>query len=317
MIGKPKLSVGLPVYNGEHYLRQALDSLVGQDFQDFELIISDNASTDGTAEICREYAARDKKIRYLRSDTNRGVTWNFRNVLDVAQGEYFKWAAHDDECHPTMLRRCVEVMDKADSSVMVVYPCFEFIDEAGAVIMQNVDPTWDRVETSAAAPHQRLAHVIRRNFFGQAIYGIVRTEALRRTTQFGRIAPDWIKLAELAMLGKILVVPEVLFRLRRHGGNSAEQYQQWQALLTWHDPNAKKRAPRISYTTAVTLEYVKAVRHLPLPAVEKLMCSAVALTVLPKRVIWTRLLSSSGPMRIRLQAMTGWKWLSRVGASSK
>ncbi len=314
---KPKLSVGLPVYNGEKYLRQALDSLLGQDFEDFELIISDNASTDGTAAICREYAARDKKVRYLRTETNRGVTWNFRNVLEVAQGQYFKWAAHDDECCPTMFRRCVEVIDQADPTVALVYPRFEFIDDAGAVIMQQIDPNWDRVETSAPTPHQRMAHVIQRNFFGQAIYGIVRTDYLRRVTLFGKIAPDWIKLAELAMLGNILVVPEVLFRLRRHGGNSAEQCLQWQALLTWHDPSAAGRPPRISYTTAVTLEYFKAVCHLPLPPIEKIKCGAVALTALPARVIWFRVLRVSGPVRIWLQSVTGWKWLSRVGASSK
>ena len=314
---KPKLSVGLPVYNGERYLRQALDSLVSQDFDDFELIISDNASTDGTAEICRDYASRDKRIRYLRVEENRGVTWNFRRVLEVAEGKYFKWAAHDDECYPTMLRRCVEVMDQADSSVMLVYPRFEFIDEAGAVIMTKVDPNWDRVETTARMPHQRMAHVIWRNFFGQAIYGIIRTDYLRRTTPFGKITPDWIKLAELSMLGHILEVPEVLFRLRRHGGNSAAQFQQWQELLAWHEPGAGANSPRVSYQTAIVMEYLKAVRHLRLPLMEKLLCFRVALTTLPSRRIWFKLLRVSGSARIWLQGMTGWRWLSRTGASSK
>ena len=317
-MAKPRLSIGLPVYNGERYLRQAIESMLAQDFTDFELIISDNASTDSTEEICRTCAARDKRVRYLRSETNRGVTWNFRYVLEVAGGEYFKWAAHDDECLPTMLRRCMEMMERADASVVLVYPHFDFIDDNGVATMTRVDPKWDRVDTVSRSPHKRMRHVIWRNYFGQAIYGIVRTEALRRTTLFGRIAPDWIKLAELAMLGKIVEVPEVLFRLRRHEGNSAAQYQHFQELLAWHDPNVKKQAPpKMSYNTAIVMEYFRAVCHMRLPMIEKIMCSLVALTTLPSRRMWFKILRYSGPIRIRLQSVTGWSWLSRTGVSPK
>ncbi len=314
---KPRLSIGLPVYNGEKYLRRCLDSLLGQDFEDFELIISDNASTDGTEGICRLFAKENNRIRYYRSDKNQGATWNFQRVLDLAEGRYFKWAAHDDECHPTMFRRCVEVFEQADPSVALVYPLFEFIDETGAVVMRNVKPEWDRVETSARTPHQRLAHVIWRNYFGQAIYGVMRTDYLRQTTSYGRIAPDWIKLAELAMLGKILEVPEVLFRLRRHEANTAAQFKNWRDLLAWHDPSRKKRSPAVPYSVAIVLEYFKAVRHSPLPPLEKLFCGGLALTEFPLRCAYSKVLRASGPVRIRLREMTGWKWLSRISASSK
>jgi len=314
---KPKLSIGLPVYNGEKYLERALDSLLGQDFKDFELIISDNASTDGTAEICKAYANRDHRIRYFRNEENRGATWNHRYVLDLAEGQYFKWAAHDDECYPAMLRRCVEVLDQADPSVALVYPRFEFINEAGEGIMKNVDPNWDRVATTARTPHQRLAHVIWRNYFGQGIYGIVRVEFLRQASPYGRIVPDWIKMAEMAMLGKIIEVPEVLFRMRRHGDNTAVQFKHWRDLLAWHDPSQKRRSPLVPYEMVIVMEYVKAVRHTPLPLIEKLLCEGLALGTLPSRMIWFKLLRMSGSVRIWLQAMTGWKWLSRTGASSK
>jgi len=92
----PKVSIGMPVYNGEPYIREALDSLLAQTFTDFELIISDNASTDNTESICREYAAKDPRIRYIRQPENRGAIANFKFVLDQARGEYFMWAAHDD-----------------------------------------------------------------------------------------------------------------------------------------------------------------------------------------------------------------------------
>src|SRR4051794_3298661 len=92
----PKLSIGLPVYNGENFLAHAVDSILAQDFRDFELIISDNASTDRTAEICRGYAESDPRVRYVRFETNQGGSRNFCYVFELARGEYFKWAAHDD-----------------------------------------------------------------------------------------------------------------------------------------------------------------------------------------------------------------------------
>lgn len=92
----PRVSIGMPVYNGEKYIRETLDSLLVQTFTDFELIISDNGSTDGTEAICRVYAERDSRIRYVRQRENRGMMFNYLFVLDEARGEFFMWASHDD-----------------------------------------------------------------------------------------------------------------------------------------------------------------------------------------------------------------------------
>ena len=100
---RPRVSIGLPVYNGENFLEFALDSILGQTFQDFELIISDNASTDATESICRRYAAKDSRIRYYRNPNNQGAAQNYNRVFALARGEYFKWAAHDDVCKPNYL----------------------------------------------------------------------------------------------------------------------------------------------------------------------------------------------------------------------
>jgi glycosyltransferase involved in cell wall biosynthesis len=108
----PRVSIGMPVYNGEPYMREALDALLAQTFTDFELIISDNASTDRTEEICREYAAKDRRIRYVRQKTNRGATANFQYVLDEAVGEYFMWAAHDDWWDPLFIEVCMSILQK-------------------------------------------------------------------------------------------------------------------------------------------------------------------------------------------------------------
>ena len=119
----PKVSIGMPVYNGDKFIFEALDSLLAQTFADFELIVSDNASTDRTEAICREYAARDTRIRYIRQSENRGATANFQFVLDEAVGEYFMWAAADDEWLPTFILECCTLLAKDASIGFVVSKC--------------------------------------------------------------------------------------------------------------------------------------------------------------------------------------------------
>jgi len=108
-IKKPTVSIGMPVYNGEKYIREALDSLLSQTYSDFELIISDNASTDSTQAICEEYASRDSRIRYVRQAENMGGLYNFQYVLDEAAGEYFMWAAHDDVFYSSHLEKLIDI----------------------------------------------------------------------------------------------------------------------------------------------------------------------------------------------------------------
>ena len=108
----PRLSIGLPVYNGENYLAESLDALLGQTYEDFELIISDNASTDGTADICHSYAKQDSRIRYIRQRQNIGCAPNHNYLVDEARGELFKWASDDDLYARDMIRLCVEALDE-------------------------------------------------------------------------------------------------------------------------------------------------------------------------------------------------------------
>ena len=152
----PKVSIGMPVYNGANYVRGSVQSLLGQDYEDFELIISDNASTDETESICRELAESDRRIQYFRNDRNLGASRNYNNVFRLARGQFFKWAAHDDECHPTMFRRCVEVLERAPDRVTMVYPLAELIDEQGKTLRSPLD----RIELRDPRRHRRLAHLL-------------------------------------------------------------------------------------------------------------------------------------------------------------
>jgi glycosyltransferase involved in cell wall biosynthesis len=145
----PRLSIGLPVYNGERYLRFTLDSLVNQTFRDFELIISDNASTDGTKAICQEYAARDPRIRYYRNHENIGAAKNFNLVFQMARGELFKWAASDDVLSPDFLEQCINWLD-CHPEVILSYSKVDRINSSG-----ELEGTYDyamRVNANRPAP---------------------------------------------------------------------------------------------------------------------------------------------------------------------
>ena len=117
---KPRVTIGMPVYNGAALVGAALESILAQTLTDFELIISDNASTDATAEVCRSYAAKDRRIRYYRNEKNLGAAPNFNRVVELATNgvPYFKWAAHDDVIAPTFLEKCARVLDAAPQSVV-------------------------------------------------------------------------------------------------------------------------------------------------------------------------------------------------------
>jgi len=303
----PKVSIGLPVYNGEQYVKQAVDSICNQDFGDFELIISDNASTDATADICKTFAAKDKRIRYLRNEKNIGAAPNYKKVFDLSGGEFFKWCSHDDVCHPSFLRRCLETFNNAPPSVVLVYPLCELIDEFGRVFGQAID----RVQTRATRPHRRLARVIRRVSYAYPVWGLIRGQYLRKTRLTGFVCYwDAVLLAELSLFGEIWEVPEVLLQQRCHPGNSVaicfgEQGKQVsadfskaskqirQALLEWTDPSNTRKRIWLPVHEERCLEYLKRVYYAPLPAFEKVLCYLTVLTV----SYWSRFAKRAGMLK--------------------
>lgn len=218
-LSAPHVSLCLPVYNGQRFLREAIDSLLAQTYGNFELIITDNGSTDQTEGICREYAAKDSRICYLRSPENRGPAWNFNRGVDAARGEYFKWAAADDVCDPAFLGRCIEVMAR-DPSVVLCYPQTRIIDEHGKVLEEYRY----RLATDSPVPHERFRALVRvdhRRHGAFEIFGLMRASALRQTPLFERYArADSVLLVRLALLGRFHEVKEYLFYNRDHSDRS-------------------------------------------------------------------------------------------------
>ncbi len=214
----PLLSIGLFVYNGERFIRKALDSLLSQTFTDFELIISDNASTDQTADICQEYAARDERIRFYRSDTNRGAGWNVRRVYFLATGKYFKWAACDDICKPEFLERCIEALE-SDPSIVVAHSKTTVIDENGKFLE---DYHWP-LTTDSPDPLVRWRDLLLNDHMCYQIFGVMRMDALKQLPPQGSyVNSDGVLLAQMGLLGKFYEVPDYLFISTRHSGQSSK-----------------------------------------------------------------------------------------------
>lgn len=265
----PKVSIGLPVYNGERYLRAAVDSILSQDYTDFELIISDNASTDATEAICREYAARDGRIRYHRNEVNLGAAGNHNHSLALARGPFFKWASHDDVLLPGFLRRCVEVFDPAPSSVVLVAPKSEIIDEHGGKTGIPVES----LDARQSQPSERVALVLGRVFWAPALFGLYRTEALKKTGLIRAFfATDYVLLVEMSLLGEIWEVPEVLFQRRFHPGVSTRINRNWRELQAWFDPSQKGFKRFIPPYTRLALEFLSSMKRIPMAPGERLRC---------------------------------------------
>ena len=263
-----RVSIGLTVYNGEEFLEETLMSFRNQTFSDYELIISDNASMDRTAEISRSFGIEDDRIRYHCNETNLGLAGNHNRVLALAQGEYFKWAAADDLCRPTYLARCVEVLDN-DPTVVLAYPKTLFIDATGKSLDIH-DPGWD---LRSNEPQERLRRVISSCHWMNAIVGLTRTSSLKRT----RLMPaysggDYRVLGELSLLGKIYEIPEVLFERRIHPGSTSQHEacgmnpdSRW-LIRWWTGTDAKVSMPRWS----LSLDHFRTIVRSELPLKHKL-----------------------------------------------
>lgn len=278
----PRLSIGLPVFNGARYLEYTLESILGQTFADFELLISDNASTDGTGELCRAFAAKDKRIKYFRNARNIGATQNWYRVLDLASAEYFASAAHDDIYEPDYMRRCIEVLE-SDPTTLVCYSKTKIIDEAGAVKC-TLDVA---VDTTSDKPHRRLYHVIHSDYLCVQLYGVMRSAALRRTKVFvGYYGCDRNTLAELALLGKLTEVPEFLFLHRIHPDalGAATAYGKTLAELLTIDPGTDWH--RGSTNGRITCNYFASVRRLVDSPADRFRCYEALCRLVMGQWIW-------------------------------
>ncbi len=262
----PKVSIGMPVYNGGEYLRRAIQTLLNQTFTDFELIICDNGSTDGTQALCREFAAKDGRVRFFENEKNLGAWGNHNRTFELARGQYFKWAADDDEHTPDYLEKTVGVLD-SQPDVVCVQGTTKLIDSdgeeitvddelrgykydrAGNLLVLRPPQKWDRALDSDNPAH-RFRDAVLHVGYANEVFGLCRRDVFARTDLQGPYyGSDKVIVVQLACMGKIRILPDKMFLFRRHPDQSASITNAAQRE-SWNDPNQKviqkkKRASRL------------------------------------------------------------------------
>lgn len=297
----PRVSIGVPVYNGERYIAETLDSLLAQTYTDFELIICDNASTDRTRQICEAYAGKDPRIRYVRNAENIGASGNYRLALDLASGEYFRWANSDDLFAPAGLERCVEILDR-EPSVVLAYPKTKFIDERSNVISEYHDD----MHLQSPRASERFAQVFDRLGYVNIIYGLMRAGILRQTGLLRKFPGGDIPLvAELSLYGKFHEIPEFLFFRRLHATASSSYRDNVSRTQEFFDPRTKGKVSLRQWQHLWT--HARSVMHAPLGVAEKMRLYVFIL----RMVNWRRgalareLIGAARYVARRLQMLVG------------
>jgi glycosyltransferase involved in cell wall biosynthesis len=217
---EPRVTIGMPVYNGEKFIRATVDSLLAQTFTDFEFIVSDNASTDSTEQICRDYAAKDPRFIYVRNSRNLGPAANYNISMDLARGELFKWCAADDIYGPDCIKRLVEAID-ANSDAVATYARTKIIDETGEYV-KDYDC---ELNLSRKYAFQRLAALVfvqHRRHGAHEIWSLIRLDKLREAGhKQALVRADSVMLVRFALMGKLVRLEEFHFFNRDHAQRSS------------------------------------------------------------------------------------------------
>jgi glycosyltransferase involved in cell wall biosynthesis len=285
----PRLSIGLPVYNSEIYLGQSIEALLGQTYEDFELIISDNASTDATADICRSYANQDSRVRYIRQPRNIGLAPNHNFVFAESRGELFKWAASDDLYARDLLQRCVEALDE-HPEVVLAHSFEAAIDESGTVYQALEYP----LTTDSTSAPQRFRSFL----FGSSglfdtpdggmiridnagilracdEYGVIRSDVMRQISPLGSYHhSDRIVVCELVLRGAFHITPDWLYFRREYPDRSYNTSPSVRSRCEILDP---ARSNRLQHPTARLVAeyfwgYIAAIHRAPLSKADRRDC---------------------------------------------
>lgn len=265
----PRLSIGIPVYNGENYLAETLDSLLGQSYENFELIISDNASTDGTAGICRRYMKQDSRIRYICQPRNIGLSPNHNFLVRQARGELFKWADHDDLCAHDLLKCCIDALDEYPD-VVLAYSWTALIDSSG----QMTEALEGSLATASLRAPERFRSMLHAKA-GDEGCGVIRTDVLRRTPLLDSYHhADRTITAELVLHGPFYQVPDWLYLRRDHPDRAERTCPTVRTRCANLDPRRadRLRHPIVRLYAEYLWGYVAAIRRAPLSPADRQEC---------------------------------------------
>jgi glycosyltransferase involved in cell wall biosynthesis len=274
----PKVTIGLPIYNGQKYIAAAIDSHLSQSFGDLRLVISDNGSTDGTPDICADYAKADSRVTYLRSPENRGILWNHRRVMETMESsQYFRWAGADDILEPGLLGAMVTLLDSRPE-VEAVMPATKNIDGDGEII-GSMDRTLDLQSPSVI---ERGEKILVASYQHVVAYGLLRVSSLKvMRTGPNYIGWDPVFIWELALRGQIAQLESPALLRRFHRG-SISRVKTVKEMRKWVEPNAKGGMNFPHWTWSY--ERVRALLATPLSTRDKLRLTKL----LARDVLWHR-----------------------------
>ena len=265
---EPQVSIGMPVYNGKQFLRTAIDSVLAQTYEDFELVISNNGSTDGSDDICRWYVARDSRIRYFNSATNHGLSWNFNRVVQLATGRYFRWQSYDDACYPQLLAKCVEVLER-QPEVVLTFGRTTLLADNGSTTLHD-----EHLDLQSTSPYRRYRQYLWHYRYGalcNVLFGLIRTSVLRETQLIARfVDSDVVLIGDLALRGAFYEIPEPLFVRRMHPRITTRANPGYRGRRLVVDPAWHGIA--LHPELRLLIEHFKTVMRAPIAESEKLLC---------------------------------------------
>jgi glycosyltransferase involved in cell wall biosynthesis len=254
----PRVSVGLPVCNGQRYLADALASLISQSYSALEIVLSDNASDDRTPDICREFERRDPRIIYSRTDHRLDIADNWNRAFRLSSGELFLWAAHDDLWEPEYVARLVERIDR-DPSASFALARFDMIDGEGKVIVPGEECRFE--DFCSTNLYRRLLSFLASEFMGKgnAVHGLMRREALTRVRgassfQELLVPGDWLLIFRLLCAGHFVYDDELLFHKRDRYQKSTHRPVQQQLVAQYREARDYRRFARTIHAEILMLE---------------------------------------------------------------
>jgi glycosyltransferase involved in cell wall biosynthesis len=258
----PTVSVAMPIYNSEKYLAESIESHLQQTYQDFELILTDNASTDRSEEICRSYTAKDSRVKYHRNPQNLGAAGNFRRGFELSTGLYFRWSPSDDLISPNLLQSAVDVLNH-EPSIFVAYPRTKLIDDKGS-ITGDFD---EHLHLMDERPSERWKAARRNIRLGNLHYGLCRADTLRKTGLLRNYTGgDFPLIAEMSLYGKFFEIPGAFFYRRMHEKASSAM-KDGGDVMALYDP--KKRDKLFLYNWVHLGAHIKSIARAPISLSEK------------------------------------------------
>jgi len=261
-VTKPRVGIGMPVYNGERYLEETITATLAQTFEDFELIIADNASTDKTEQICRDFAAKDSRINYIRNPVNLGASQNYTICFEPSKSDYFRWGNADDLPEKKLVEKCVKVLDENPDTVLV-YGKTKIIDENGNHL-KNYDDNLDLQDSCAS---KRFIQCSQNIGLSNVLYGLMRRDSLAKTALLGNyLSSDINLIAELTLYGKYREIPDFLFSRRMHPECSTWDPDDEDRKRNFWDPSKHKL---LMQSWRSVYEYFKAAYRAPISLSEK------------------------------------------------